>query len=116
MATDQSYVQYICEQAGLEREMSYRKMFGEYALYLEGKVVAFACGNQLFVKPTAEGRRLLGAVTELPFYPGGKPHLRLGEEIDDRELLKRLLLATAQALPLPRPKAKAKRQGPAKAP
>lgn len=56
MATDQSYVRYICEQAGLERELTSRKMFGEYALYLQGKVVAFACDNQLFVRSPGEGR------------------------------------------------------------
>lgn len=111
MATDASYVQYLCEQAGLERELTYRKMFGEYALYLEGKPVAFACDNQLFLKPTEEGRALLPGVREHPAYPGGKPYFLLGEEIDDRELLRRVLRVTAAALPLPRPKAPKRPRG-----
>jgi len=32
-------------------DVSYRKMFGEYALYCNGNVVALVYNNQLFVKP-----------------------------------------------------------------
>ncbi|MBK7782715.1 MAG: TfoX/Sxy family protein [Ardenticatenia bacterium] len=109
MATDQDFVQYVCEESGLRDALSYKKMFGEYALYLDGKVVALVCDNQLFVKPTAEGRGLLGAVSEQPPYPGGKPYFQIDIEFDDPELLGRLLRITALALPLPKPKA-AKRQ------
>jgi len=79
-------------------------MFGEYALYLGEKVVAFACDNQLYLKPTDAGRALLRHVSEAPPYPGAKMHFRLDDEIDDRALFKRLLQATASALPLPKPK------------
>jgi TfoX/Sxy family transcriptional regulator of competence genes len=106
MASDQSFVEYVCEQADLGNALSYRKMFGEYALYLEGKVVALVCDNQLFIKPTAEGRQLVGVVSEHPPYPGAKPHLRIGDELDDRDLLKRLFVATAHALPPPKAKPK----------
>ncbi len=104
MASDQSFVEYVCEQADLGRAMSFRKMFGEYALYLEGKVVALVCDNQLFVKPTQAGRTLLGSVSEHPAYPGGKPQFLIGDVLDDRDMMKRLFLVTAQALPLPKPK------------
>lgn len=79
-------------------------MFGEYALYLEGRVIAFVCDNQLFLKPTDAARALLPGVAEAPPYPGARLYFRLGEEIDDRELLRRALQATARALPLPKPK------------
>lgn len=105
MVSDQSYVDYICEQADLGGALSYRKMFGEYALYLEGKVVALVCDDQLFVKPTAEGRELLGIVSEHPPYPGAKPHFLITDELDDQEALQRLLVVTARALPAPKPKA-----------
>ena len=100
MASDQSYVEYICEQADLAGALSYKKMFGEYALYLKGKVVALVCDNQLFLKPTIEGREILGAVSERPPYPGAKPHFLIGDDIDDREVLRRLLTATARVFPL----------------
>lgn len=108
MATDQNFVEYIQAQAGFGHDLSYRKMFGEYALYLHGKVVAFACDNQLYVKPTEAGRTLLGKVSEHPPYPGAKLYFRIDDETEDRELLHELFETTARALPLPKPKAKAK--------
>jgi TfoX/Sxy family transcriptional regulator of competence genes len=36
-------VRYILDQAGLGNRLTLRKMFGEYALYLDGKVVARRC-------------------------------------------------------------------------
>ena len=105
MASDADFVEYVCAQVGLGGELTYKKMFGEYALYLNGKVVAFVCDNQLYVKPTAEGRAVLGRVSEHSPFPVAKPHFRIDDELDQRELLQRLLRATALALPTPRPKA-----------
>ncbi|MCE9658421.1 MAG: TfoX/Sxy family protein [Burkholderiales bacterium] len=79
-------------------------MFGEYALYLNGAVIAFVCDNQVYVKPTPEGRSVLGTVSEHPPYPKAKPYFRLDAELDDRELLGRLFQVTARALPLPKAK------------
>lgn len=110
MASDLSFVEYVCEQAGLGSLLTYKKMFGEFALYLEGKVVALVCDNQLFVKPTLEGKELLGSVCEYSPYPGAKPQFRIGDELDNGELVKRLLVATARALP--RPKSKPVKQRP----
>lgn len=106
MASTQDFVEYVCEQAGLPGRLSAKKMFGEYALSVEGKVVALVCDNQLFVKPTAAGKQLLGSVTEAPPYPGAKPHYLASEHLEDKELLMRLFLDTAAALPMPMPKPK----------
>jgi len=104
MPTDASFVEFVCEQAGLGPRLASRKMFGEYALYLDGKVVAFACDNLLYIKPTDAGRALLPEAELQPFYPRGRPHLRVGAELDDRDLVRRVLLATHDALPAPKPK------------
>ncbi|UKE54764.1 TfoX/Sxy family protein [Xanthomonas translucens pv. graminis] len=109
MASDASYVDYVLEQAALGAALTCKKMFGEYALYLDGKVVAFVCDNQVFVKPTAAGRALLGEVVEQAPYPGGKPHYLIDEGLEDRTVLQRLLRATAQALPAPKPAKAGKR-------
>lgn len=108
MATDPSFVEYVCEQADLGHRLTHRKMFGEYALYLEGRVVAFVCDNQVFIKPTTAGGKLAPQAARLPPYPGAKLYLRLADELDDRDLLRRILVATASELPLPKPKPKAK--------
>ncbi len=106
MATSIDTMQYIADQAGLRQRLTYKKMFGEFALYVDGKVVALVCDDQLFLKPTAEGRALLGSVKEAQPYPGAKPHLLLTQELDDPEQLNAVLQATARVLPVPKPKIK----------
>ena len=104
MASDASFVEYVSEQAGLGPRLTSKRMFGEYALYVEGKVVAFVCDNHVFLKPTPEGRALLQSVDEQPPYPGAKMYFRIGAELDDRDLLRRLFLVTHDVLPAPKPK------------
>jgi len=66
--------------------------------------VAFVGHNLLNPKPTQEGKAALGTVSEHPPYPGAKLYFRLGDELDDRHLLQRVLKVTADALPRPKPK------------
>ena len=109
MVTREATVAYILDQAGLGARLTSRKMFGEYALYLDGKIVALVCDDELFLKPTAPGKALLGEVSTAPPYPGAKDHYRLVDEIDDPERLREALLVTAQVLPAPKPKTPKKR-------
>lgn len=104
MASDLSFVEYVRDQIGAAGEISFRKMFGEYAIYCDAKVVALVCDNQLFVKPTAACRACLGQVIEAPPYRGAKPHFLINEELDDQELAAKLIRLTARELPVPRPK------------
>ena len=81
-----------------------RKMFGEYALYLDGKVVALVCDDLLYLKPTA------GAVATLPDcptghpYPGAKLHLLVTDALDDPATVVTALKTIAADLPSPKPK------------
>jgi TfoX/Sxy family transcriptional regulator of competence genes len=97
-------VRYICDQAGLGQRLTFRKMFGEYALYLDAKVVALVCDDQLFLKPTPQGKAYLGAVSEAPPYPGARGYYLLASELDDPDRLHEVLKITAGALPPPKPK------------
>ncbi len=101
MASDLDFVEYICDQLAPATRITFKKMFGEYALYYQGKVVALVCDNQLYVKPTAGGQALLGRVTTAPPYPGAKPHLLIQDQLDDRDTLSALIRITAQELPEP---------------
>ncbi len=104
MATDPDFVEYVHEQAGFGARLTHKRMFGEYGLYLDDKVVAFACDNSLFLKPTEAGRALLPTVTLGKTYPEAKDYYVLDEFLDDAELLRRVLQATVDALPPPKPK------------
>ena len=108
MASDLKTVAFIADQSGLGTRLEYKRMFGEYALYLNTKVVAFVCDNKLFLKPTDAGRAVLGSPVEAPAYPGSKNYFVLQEELEDPVLLRRALEVTESVLPLPKPRAKSK--------
>ena len=114
MASDIGFVEYVCEQVAGAGRISHRRMFGEFALYCDGKVVALICDNQFFLKPTAAGRQMLGRVREAPPYPGAKLYFLLDADLEDAEQMARLVRATAAELPPPKPpgtrKAGAKKQ------
>ena len=111
MATDLEFMEFLADQMAGAGEISYRKMFGEYAVYCGGKVVALVCDNQLFVKPTAAGRAFIGAPVEAPAYPGAKDSFLIEDAFEDRDWISELIRITARDLPAPKPK-KPKRRGP----
>jgi TfoX/Sxy family transcriptional regulator of competence genes len=108
MASELSFVQYICEQLDRLPGIAYRKMFGEYAFYHDQKVVALICDNQFFLKPTDAGKSLLGTPEMGVPYPGAKPYFVVTDIIEDTGLFVSLIVATSEALPMPKPKSKKK--------
>jgi TfoX/Sxy family transcriptional regulator of competence genes len=106
MATDIDFVEFVTDQIESDKKVSYRKMFGEYALYCNGKVVGLICDNQLFVKVTEAGKQFVGDIDLASPYPGAKLSFLIGDEIDDREWISELIKLTEQELPKPKPKKK----------
>ena len=104
MATDRSYIDYVAEVVGLGARLTHRKMFGEYALYVDDKVVAFACDGSLFVKPSDAAARLAPDLPQGPPYPGATDYPIADELLDEPDALRRLLLETAAIMPPPKPK------------
>ncbi len=104
MATKQSTVDYILDQLMSLEGVSARKMFGEYALYYKGRVVALVCDDSVFVKVTEPGKAFVGEhYQEGAAYKGAKPSMQVDEErIEDREWLCQLIQITAENVPLPR--------------
>ena len=104
MACTQEYINYVLEQCAPAGEVVANKMFGEYGLYLDGKIIGLVCDNQVFLKKTESGARLLGEnAVEGYAYPGAKPSY-VFEDLDDQDFLVELLRATWQELPAPKPK------------
>lgn len=50
MASSKGFVEYAMEQLRDVGLVSYRKMFGEYGWYCDGKFLGVICDDQLFVK------------------------------------------------------------------
>lgn len=114
MATDQDFIDYVAEQIALGDRLSHKKMFGEYALYVDGKVVAFACDNSLFVKPSDAAAGLAPGLPQRPPYPGAKDYPVADELLDDSDAIRRLVLATAALMPVPKPRKPATPRKPSK--
>lgn len=107
MATSKTTIDYLLDQLSGLGQVSAKKMFGEYCVYLAGKPVALVCDDQLYLKPTSAGRDFVVKVIEEPPYPGAKPHLLVTADLwEDREWLNQLILVTANELPQPIPKKK----------
>lgn len=106
MASTQDFVDYVVEQIERAGTITYKKMFGEYAVYSDGKIVALICDNRLFIKPTEGGKAFIGDVTEAPPYPGAKMSFLIEDKIDDREWISELIRISAKELPEPKPKKK----------
>lgn len=105
VSSQQKTVDYIAEQSAGAGSITTRKMFGEYGMYCDGKVMAFICDGQLFIKPTEAGRAYLGEVTQAEAYPGSKMYFLVdGDCWDDADWMAGLVKATADALPAPKAK------------
>jgi len=102
MASDLDFVRFAVDQMAGAGALSYRKMFGEYAVYCDGKVVALICDNQLFIKPTEPGRAFIGDVVEAPPYPGARLSFLIEEQLEDRDWMRELIARTVAALPAPK--------------
>jgi TfoX/Sxy family transcriptional regulator of competence genes len=103
MASNTEFVQYIAEQLHDAGCITYRKMFGEYGMYCDGKIFALICDNQLFIKITDAGRKLCPDLHEAAPYEGAKNYFLI-EDVDNQNAL--VGLVTGTCMELPEPKAK----------
>lgn len=108
MKTKQSTIDYILDQLISVGDVSARKMFCEYALYCDNKVVALVCRDTLFVKITEQGKEFVGKhYREGHAYKGARTSMVMDDNrIEDREWLSELIRITADSLPAPKPKKK----------
>lgn len=105
MASNPNLVQYIADQCSGAGTVTYRKMFGDYGMYLDGKFFALVCDDQFFIKRTTAGQAMAPELPLAPPYEGARDCL-LVQELDDQDFLSQLALVTAQALPPPKEKRK----------
>ena len=55
MGTSKEFADYVCDQLMVAGNISCKKMFGEYGVYLDEKIVGLICDNQFFLKKTEAG-------------------------------------------------------------
>jgi TfoX/Sxy family transcriptional regulator of competence genes len=106
MATKQSTIDFILDQLASAGNISARKMFGEYALYCDGRVVGLVCDDTLYVKITGPGKIFAGEFYREGYpYKGARASMIIDEgRLEDREWLVELVCITAGNVPLPKQK------------
>ena len=106
MSTSPSTIDFILDQLVDIGHVSARKMFGEYALYCNERVVGLICNDTLYLKITDPGKNFVGKYyQEGSAYPGAKVSMMIsGDLIEDGSWISELVKITADNVPLPKPK------------
>ncbi|MES2006302.1 MAG: TfoX/Sxy family protein [Bacteroidota bacterium] len=106
MASSKEFVDFVLDQVENAGVIEAKKMFGEYGLYADGKLVGLICDDKLFIKPTVSGRAYIKNIVESSPYPRAKPSFLIEERIEDRKWVSELIRITYRELPEPKPKKK----------
>jgi len=104
MATSLDFIEYVCEQISGVGAVRYRKMFGEYMVYVDDKPILLVCDNAVFVKilePTKA--KMMNADKGFP-YGGAKEHYIL--DIDNAEFSREIVNALLPFVSVPKKKQK----------
>lgn len=103
MACNADFVQYIIDQCSGAGEITVRKMMGEYCIYCDGVLFGLLCDNNMYVKVTEAGKKVVKEIMLRPPYQGAKDYFYISE-IDDRDYLVKLIKTTLPYLPIPKAK------------
>ncbi|MDE7084371.1 MAG: transcriptional regulator, partial [Clostridia bacterium] len=85
-------------------EATYKKMFGEYMVYVDGKPVFTVCDNTVFVKEVKELADIMTEAERGYPYNGAKEHYIL--DIENTELVEQVVKVLKQVIPVPKKKIK----------
>lgn len=104
MATSSDFIQFVAEQLRGMGDIRYRKMFGEYMVYVNEKPILLVCDNTVYIKMhDALTETMKNASKGFP-YKGAKEHYIL--DIDNQDLCREVLALIEPITPLPVPKKK----------
>ena len=97
MASTKEYRDYILEQLELLDNITCKAMMGEFLLYYNDVLFGGIYDNRLLVKIVDTNKKY--NMSEAIPYDGAKPML-LVDDIDNRELLKEIVIETCKGLPI----------------
>jgi len=104
MATSEEYILFVCEQIRSEFPVRYKKMFGEYMVYVNEKPVLLVCDNTIFVKKLEELKILMQDSEVGVPYKGAKEHYIL--DIENSDLTNQVVEILEEVTPFPKKKMK----------
>lgn len=100
MASSIEFIEFVCTRLREAGTVHYRKMFGDYMVYLNGKPLVLVCDDIAYVKkhPAIAGW-MQDAETGIP-YEGAKEHYIL--DVEHTHPLLEVVTALEKVLPAPR--------------
>lgn len=104
MATTNEYIEYVCEQINGIGDIRYKKMFGEFMVYVNDKPVIIVCDNNAFVKKLDCIEEIMKDAKVGYPYKGTKEHYVL--DIDNSDFCKNIVSKIEKITPLPKPRKK----------
>lgn len=107
MASTMGFTEFVMEQLEGVGVLRYRKMFGEYCVYVNEKPIVLICDDRVYLKMVPELEGLMsGAETGVPYEGASERYV---VDVDDRELMREAVRILEDVTPLPRPKKKRQR-------
>lgn len=104
MATTNEYIEYVCEQINGIGAIRYKKMFGEFMVYVNDKPVVIVCDNTAFVKKLDCIEEMMKDAKVGYPYKGAKEHYVL--DIDNSDFCKNIVSKIEKVTPLPKSRKK----------
>ena len=104
MATKIEFIEYVCSQIEGVGAVRYKKMFGEYMIYINDKPILLVCDNTVFVKILPCLDELMKDADKGHPYESAKEHYIL--DIDNRELSAEVITALEPFIAIPKPRKK----------
>lgn len=105
MATTVDFMEFVMDQlADCKAEIRYKKMFGEYLVYVNDKPMFLVCDNTVFVKQWPCLKDLMEGMASGEPYTGAKPHYILNME--DSESVAQIIALLEPIVPIPKPRKK----------
>ncbi len=104
MPSNPDYIEFVCEQIRSTGDIRYRKMFGEYMIYLNDKPLFLVCDNTVYVKMFEEIKEHMHDASKGYPYSGAREHYIL--DIDNRDFCETIIQIIEPLLQYPKPKKK----------
>ena len=104
MSCTQEFIDFVCTQLAAVGVVRYRKMMGDYIVYVDEKCVIIACDGICYVKKIPELSQLMVNAECGHPYKGAKEHYIL--DIEHREHAEKVIRILRDVLPYPQKKKK----------
>ena len=102
MATTTDFIEFVVDQIDGIFATRYKKMFGEYMVWVNEKPILLVCENIVFIKILPELESQMATAEKGHPYKGAKEHYIL--DIEDREHANEIITILERITPLPKPK------------